>query len=139
VLRDLTFRVGGGTTLAILGPNASGKTVLFRALIGAIPFAGSVRWAPGTRIGYVPQKLDLERDIPMTGMDFLRARAALLPGPTPSDTVIARTIDMEFGKSLSTRELSGGVDGTRTDLRTPKGVRGLNEAGHPTRMRLKTE
>jgi zinc transport system ATP-binding protein len=94
VLRDVTFRVAGGTTLAILGPNASGKTVLFRALIGAIPFEGSVRWAPGTRIGYVPQKLDLERDIPMTGMDFLRARAALLPGPTPSDPVIARTLEL---------------------------------------------
>jgi zinc transport system ATP-binding protein len=77
VLRDLSFRIDRGTSLAILGPNASGKTVLFRALIGAIPFDGTVRWAPGTRIGYVPQKLDLERDIPMTGMDFLRARAAL--------------------------------------------------------------
>jgi zinc transport system ATP-binding protein len=51
--------------------------VLFRALIGSIPFERSIRWAPGTRIGYVPQKLDLERDIPLTGMDFLRARAAL--------------------------------------------------------------
>jgi zinc transport system ATP-binding protein len=79
VVRDLSFRVERGTSLAILGPNAAGKTVLFRALIGALPFEGSVQWAPGTRIGYVPQKLDLERDIPMTGMDFLRARAALLP------------------------------------------------------------
>jgi zinc transport system ATP-binding protein len=63
--------------LAIIGPNGSGKTVLFRALIGAIRFAGEVRWAAGTRIGYVPQKLDLERDVPLTGVDFLRARAAL--------------------------------------------------------------
>ena len=79
VLRDLTFRVERGHSLAILGPNAAGKTVLFRALIGAIPFDGTVRWAAGTRIGYVPQKLDLERDVPMTALDFLRARAALVP------------------------------------------------------------
>jgi zinc transport system ATP-binding protein len=79
VVRDLSFSVERGQALAILGPNASGKTVLFRALIRAIPFDGSVRWAAGARIGYVPQKLDLERDVPITGMDFLRARAALVP------------------------------------------------------------
>jgi zinc transport system ATP-binding protein len=77
VIEDLSFSVRRGTTLAIIGPNGSGKTVLFRALIGAISCSGSVRWAPRTRIGYVPQKLDLERDIPITGRDLLRARAAL--------------------------------------------------------------
>ena len=80
VLTDLSFRVPRGTSLAIIGPNGSGKTVLFRALIRAIPFEGVVRWAPGTRIGYVPQKLDLERDVPVTGLDFLGARAALAAG-----------------------------------------------------------
>ena len=77
VLRDLSFHVERGTSLAILGPNGAGKTVLFRSLVGASTYSGSVRWAPGTRIGYVPQKLDLERDIPITGIDFLVARAAL--------------------------------------------------------------
>lgn len=77
VFRDLSFSVDRGRALAILGPNASGKTVLFRALIGAIAFDGTVQWAPGTRIGYVPQKLDLERDVPITGVDFLHARASL--------------------------------------------------------------
>jgi zinc transport system ATP-binding protein len=75
VLEDLSFTLEAGTTLAIIGPNGSGKTILFRALIGAIPFEGTVAWAPGTRIGYVPQKLDIERDLPLTGLDFLRARA----------------------------------------------------------------
>jgi zinc transport system ATP-binding protein len=78
VLHDLSFNVERGHALAILGPNAAGKTVLFRALIGAIPFDGTIRWAAGTHIGYVPQKLDLERDVPVTGLDFLRARAALV-------------------------------------------------------------
>jgi zinc transport system ATP-binding protein len=77
VLANLSFSVETGTSLAVIGPNGSGKTVLFRALIGSIPYEGSIRWAPGTRIGYVPQKLDLERDIPITGLDFLSARAAL--------------------------------------------------------------
>lgn len=75
MLDDLTFTVAGGTTLAIIGPSGSGKTILFKALISAIPADGVVRWAPGTRIGYVPQKLDLERDLPLTGLEFLHAKA----------------------------------------------------------------
>ena len=77
VFSNVSFSVARGTALAVIGPNGSGKTVLFRALIGAIPYGGTVRWAPGTRLGYVPQKLDLERDVPVTGLDFLRARVAL--------------------------------------------------------------
>jgi zinc transport system ATP-binding protein len=81
ILRDLSFSVPLASSLAVIGPNGSGKTLLFRALIGAIPHTGSVRWAPGTRIGYVPQKLDLERDLPMTGRDLLLARARLASAP----------------------------------------------------------
>jgi zinc transport system ATP-binding protein len=77
VLRNLSFQVPRGRSLAIIGPNASGKTVLLKALIGALPYGGTVRWAEGTVLGYVPQKLDIERDLPLSGRDFLRARAAL--------------------------------------------------------------
>jgi zinc transport system ATP-binding protein len=77
VLHQLSFAVPRGSALAVIGPNGAGKTVLFRALIGALQHRGTVRWAPGTRVGYVPQKLDIERDLPLTGQDFLRAKAAV--------------------------------------------------------------
>lgn len=77
VLRDLSFSVPAGTALAVIGPNGAGKTVLFRALVGSVAHQGRVRWAKGTRIGYVPQKLDIERDLPITGRDFLEAKAAV--------------------------------------------------------------
>jgi zinc transport system ATP-binding protein len=81
VLDDLSFSVDAGSSLAIIGPSGAGKTVLFKALIGAVRYDGAVRWAPGTRLGYVPQKLDIERDLPITGLDFLRARAAVSGAP----------------------------------------------------------
>jgi zinc transport system ATP-binding protein len=75
VLEGLSFDVPRATSLAIIGPNGAGKTVLFKALVGALPHEGHIRWAKGTRLGYVPQKLDIERDLPLTGNDLLHAKA----------------------------------------------------------------
>lgn len=75
VIEHLSFTVADGESLAIIGPTGSGKTVLFRALIGVLPYEGAIRWAPSTQVAYVPQKLDIERDLPITGHDFLRAKA----------------------------------------------------------------
>jgi zinc transport system ATP-binding protein len=77
VLRSITFNLPRASCLAIIGPNGAGKTVLLRALIGAVPHTGTIAWHAGTVLGYVPQKLDIERDLPLNGRDFLGARAAL--------------------------------------------------------------
>ncbi len=79
-----SFVVPRSTSLAVIGPNGAGKTVLFKALIGALPHEGTIRWAERTRVGYVPQKLDLERDLPVTGQDFLHAKAVVTGSP-PAD------------------------------------------------------
>jgi zinc transport system ATP-binding protein len=109
VLTELSFSVAKGSSLAVIGPNGAGKTVLFKALIGSIPAAGTIRWAPDVQIGYVPQKLDLERDVPITGMDFLQARSKL---PQGSSAEISRVLDL-VGISTDVSEctigtLSGG-------------------------------
>lgn len=77
VIRGVTFSLPQASCLAVIGPNGSGKTVLLRALIGALPHTGRIAWAADTVFGYVPQKLDIERDLPLNGGDFLGARAAL--------------------------------------------------------------
>ena len=74
VIDDLSLTLEAGESLAVIGPTGSGKSVLFRTLIGTLPFEGDVRWAPGTTVGYVPQKLDIERDVPITAMDLLLAQ-----------------------------------------------------------------
>ena len=78
ILEGLSFEVAHGSALAIIGPNGAGKSVLAKALIGALPHAGTIRWEANTKLGYVPQKLDIERDLPITGRDFLRAKAAVV-------------------------------------------------------------
>ena len=109
ILTDLSFTVPEGATVAIIGPNGAGKTVLFKALIGALPSSGTIRWAPGTRIGYVPQKLDLERDLPLTGYDLLRAKGRVIRAPKGE---LARTLGLvNLAPELAARPigtLSGG-------------------------------
>ncbi len=107
VLDDLSFRVCRGEHVAIIGPNGSGKTVLFQALVGSIPTHGHVAWAPGTRIGYVPQKLDLERDLPITGRDLLAAKRRVLRRDDDLAALVRRVgLDHELEEPIGA--LSGG-------------------------------
>jgi zinc transport system ATP-binding protein len=52
----------------MIGPNGAGKTVLFRALLGLLPYTGTVWWRPGTKIGYVPQRFSMDRSVPLLGV-----------------------------------------------------------------------
>jgi zinc transport system ATP-binding protein len=107
VFRGLSFRVPEGSSLAIIGPNGSGKTVLFKALVGSIPYEGRVRWAPGARIGYVPQKVDVARDLPLSGRDLLRARARIAKtGEDAADAL--RRVGLEGADHRLIGSLSGG-------------------------------
>jgi zinc transport system ATP-binding protein len=109
VFTDLSFQVATGSSLAVIGPNGAGKTVLFQALIGSVPSKGTIRWAPDVRIGYVPQKLDIDRDVPITSWDFLRARSTSTRG---ADAGIAYMLEMVgISKEISNNSigsLSGG-------------------------------
>ncbi len=71
ILRDISFSIEEGDTLAIIGPNGSGKTTLFRAILGAVKYEGEIHKDKEMHFGYVPQKVDLERDLPITVNEFL--------------------------------------------------------------------
>jgi zinc transport system ATP-binding protein len=72
VLSGISLAIEAGEIVTILGPNGSGKSTLLRALLGIVPLsAGQVRRAAGLRLGYVPQKLSVDRSMPMTVRRFL--------------------------------------------------------------------
>jgi len=72
VLKKLNFFVQKGDVLAIVGPNGAGKSVLFRALLRLIPYSGNIRWAPGLKISYVPQKFNIDKELPLSVEEFLK-------------------------------------------------------------------
>ena len=66
-VRDATFEITPGESVALWGPNGAGKTTLLRCFLGLISFEGDLEIfgrrpslgnpAARTRIGYVPQRL----------------------------------------------------------------------------------
>jgi zinc transport system ATP-binding protein len=67
---DLDIRPGEIVTL--IGPNGAGKTTLVKILLGIErPDKGLIERPASTRIGYVPQRFEVDATIPMTVRAFL--------------------------------------------------------------------
>ena len=76
ILDKVNARVPAAGCTAIIGPNGAGKTSLIMTLLGEVPCTGRVQIQCGTsgaplRVGYVPQRLNIDRGMPLTVMEFL--------------------------------------------------------------------
>ena len=79
VLSGLSAELPRNQIIGLLGMNGSGKTTLLRTLLKEIPYTGAIRFHCGhdhTRpdprhVGYVPQKLRIESNMPLTVRDLL--------------------------------------------------------------------
>ncbi|MDO5647836.1 metal ABC transporter ATP-binding protein [Paracoccus sp. (in: a-proteobacteria)] len=101
VLRHVDFSIKAGEIVTVVGPNGSGKSTLVRALLGHMPLAsGRVDRARGLRIGYVPQRVQLDTAIPMTVRRFLS-----LPQRV-GDDLAAQALRRTGVPGLETRQLT---------------------------------
>ena len=86
IIHDVTLDVHHGEIMAIIGRNGAGKTTLLKALLGRIPYTGSITFTnpkgervEKPRIGYVPQNMVFDRSTPMTVADMLCANLSSFP------------------------------------------------------------
>lgn len=114
VLRDVNADILCGSITALIGPNGAGKTTLLKAILGLVPFDGTVRFCRAEehgggrpRIGYVPQKIDLDRNAPVTVLDLF---AASTPGARPVFLGASRAVRAKAVESLSRTGASHLVD-----------------------------
>lgn len=71
----VSLTVRRGQIVSLIGPNGSGKTTLVRALLGLAPAESGTIWRkPGLRIGYVPQRLNIDPSLPLTVERFMSIR-----------------------------------------------------------------
>jgi len=78
VLDGVSFSVEAGGFCGLIGSNGAGKTTLLRAILGLLhPSSGRIVVSGGTwsrrspQIGYVPQKIVLEADMPLRARDLV--------------------------------------------------------------------
>lgn len=67
LVRGVDMSIARGEIVTLIGPNGSGKSTTVKTALGILrPDEGSVWRAPKLRIGYVPQKIAMDRSLPMT-------------------------------------------------------------------------
>lgn len=112
--RDLWLRRGGrdiiagvnldvlpGEIVTVIGPNGAGKTTLVRLVLGIEkPDSGRIIRPASTRIGYVPQRFEVDAAIPMTVEGFLAL------GGSASATEISNTLDEVGARRTAHQQLS---------------------------------
>ncbi|RPH83081.1 MAG: metal ABC transporter ATP-binding protein, partial [Desulfobacteraceae bacterium] len=119
ILQEVTGAMPVGRITALIGPNGAGKTTLLLAIMGLIPYSGRIRFpaypSGSPRIGYVPQRLDLDRGLPCTVQDLLALsitqRPLWLGKKGPVRRKIRESLDRVGAGGLENRflgKLSGG-------------------------------
>jgi zinc/manganese transport system ATP-binding protein len=78
VLEDVSFRVEPAQLTGLIGPNGAGKTTIFRVILGLaaaqsgqVLIGGERRPRRNQLIGYVPQKVALDPDLPLRARDLV--------------------------------------------------------------------
>ena len=108
ILDNISFAMSNAKITTIIGPNGSGKTTLVRAILGILkPSSGTITLSPNLQIGYMPQKLNLNKNLPLNAEDFLRLKiGSKLSEKTFKDVV--KEMDIEHILPLNLQKLSGG-------------------------------
>jgi len=78
ILKDVSFGIAPGQFTGLIGPNGAGKTTLLKVILGLQPVTsgavlldGAPQSARDASIGYVPQKLGLDPDVPLRVRDVV--------------------------------------------------------------------
>ena len=86
ILEDINMHIHCGKLNVIIGKNGAGKSTLVRAILGEIPHTGTIEFKAeenGTlqkmKIGYVPQKVNIDRDSPLSVYDMIASYHSSFP------------------------------------------------------------
>lgn len=85
ILENVDLHVHCGELTAVVGPNGGGKTTLLKALLGEVRYGGEIHFIPKSggekrpRIGYVPQHVSIDRDVPVSVRDLFAVSRSVFP------------------------------------------------------------
>lgn len=106
ILEKVNLTINKGEIISLIGLNGSGKTTLLKAIIGLIkPSQGKIS-LKAKQIGYVPQRLEIDRTIPITVTELIKTY-----NPDASVNKILASLDEVDAQNLAKAQignLSGG-------------------------------
>jgi zinc transport system ATP-binding protein len=106
ILQHVALEIRQRQVVTLIGPNGAGKTTLVRIVLGLLkPDVGQVERAADLRIGYMPQKLQIESTLPLTVKRFLQL--AYHARQTPVEEVL-QEVRISHLMSQQISALSGG-------------------------------
>lgn len=105
LLDNISLELRRGEIITVIGPNGAGKSTLLKLALGLIvPTRGRIDRRADLRIGYMPQRLHIDANLPLSTLRFLQLGGA-------KKTTIAAALD-EVGiaglERQSLQALSGG-------------------------------
>lgn len=106
LVEQVDFAVHRGEIVTLIGPNGSGKSTTAKVVTGVLkPSKGTVQRREGLRIGYVPQKLNIDWTLPLT-VERLMNLTGQYTRPAIAETLVA--VGAAHLQSASVQSLSGG-------------------------------
>lgn len=88
LVRNVDLTIHRGEIVTLIGPNGAGKSTTAKMALHILkPDEGDIRHTKGLRIGYVPQKINIDRTMPLSV-----ERLMTLTGPLPKADIV-RALD----------------------------------------------
>jgi len=144
ILQGVTFRVGGGEIVSLLGRNGAGRSTVVKTIIGLVPPVGSVRFR-GARIdglpphkiarlglGYVPEDREIFPALSVRENLLLGLKSARAPGRWTIEDVLTMFPMLRARLHAPGGVLSGGEQQMLTICRTLMGDPDLIMVDEPT-------
>ncbi|MDB6061902.1 MAG: zinc transporter ATP-binding protein [Verrucomicrobiaceae bacterium] len=105
IIENVSLQLRHGEIITVIGPNGAGKSTLLRVALGLlIPTSGAVIKSDNTRIGYMPQRLNLDASLPLSTERFLRLGGS---NKIKISAALAE-VDMQGSEQRPLQMLSGG-------------------------------
>ncbi len=108
ILSDINLELKKGEVTTLIGPNGGGKTSIARILLRLLkPTKGNLIIDSKIKIGYMPQKIEIDKTIPLSAKDFLLISSAKKDLDQPLQDLALR---LDIAKILDKQihDLSGG-------------------------------